>query len=252
MTKERLLYLMGEAGEPWMGTQKHRFRFPSAAAACLLLLLVLPLVMPGKDKTEVPDTETLVWNGRIYVLVEISERLALSGMDAACAGEVVGTGVRERDGSKVVLRAYQPKQGNPCEALLAVQVADGWRYAVFCNYVTNSIAAPTAAHEPSHLLGLYGVTGPEDIASLKCNGRETGHKEAFTAALMSASYYSEELYQSKIYGGLTEQEQQQKSQSLAESHIQLRLETTSGVVFWMGYQPETGFVDWCLGHYLVG
>ena len=254
MKAEKLFVLLGEAGEPWMGEPKHRFRFPAAVAALLVVVLILPLVMIGTDKQEVGPAATLIWQGRIYELVERSDRLDLGPLDATRVGGPVGTGVLETDGEQVILHEYRQSDGRAYEALLAVADETGWQYAVFCNYIIDPQAsgAPTAVHEPRHLLSLYGVSGPEDIVSLRADGRESDRKAELLSALLDASYYSEEIYQNKVYGGLSEVQQQEKSRSLADNHVALRLETSAGLVFWMGYQPETGFIDWCLGHYLVG
>lgn len=252
MTAEKLFLALGEAGEPWMEKPRYRLRFPAALAACLLLALLLPAVLPGTDKQQVPSITTMIWQGRIYELVESSDRLELSRLRESRVGPRIGVGYLENDTSEVALYQYLPASGTPCEALLAVRDETGWRYAVFCNYVQGGTEAPTAVYEPSHLLGLYGITGPEDVISLKADGRETGQQEALIRALLASSYYSEDAYQHRIYGGLTDAQQQEKSRSLAETHIELRLETADGLVFWMGYQPQTGFIDWCLGHYKVG
>lgn len=253
MKAEKLFVLLGEAGEPWMGEPRRRFRFPAAVAALLVVALILPLVMIGTDKQQVGPIATLIWQGRIYELVETSDRLDLPRLREERVGEPIGSGRREDDTSEVMLYQYLPAAGEPCEALLTARVGDGWCYAVFCNYdVRDSAAKPTFIYEPAHLLALYGVTGPEDVVSLQANGKETGQQEAFIRALEYGNYYSEALYQDRVYGGLTDAQQQEKSRALAETHIQLRLETASGIVFWMGYQPETGFVDWCLGHFRVG
>lgn len=254
MKAETLFLTLGEAGEPYLDeVQKKRTpRVPTVVAACLLLALILPMLVPGTDKQPTPVLETLVWQERIYELVERSDRLDLERMDSSRVGEPVGTGRMESGGKEITLYQYIPEQGRSCEALLAVQDEQGWRYAVFCNYRTGEVTKPVPYHDSAHLLSLHGVDGPEDIASLRVDGRKSDRKNDLINALLGASHYGEELYQNKIYGGLTEEEQQKKSRSLAETCLDLRLETVSGLVFWMRYQPETGFVDWCLGHYKLG
>ena len=242
-------------------------RWLPALAACAALILMIPVVgniFRGKGGTDGPsdsleDVRSLEYNGAYYEATDIPEVLTRYGipkkLGPGLAGEHVsylipnGTAgyLESADKTDIELLTYA---ASPCRGVYIVRDYDHYYAAIFCNFI---LISDEASVELSELYKAYGVSGAEDIISItetdwhrgEAKGRSVTDRTALkdfysmTCSLMPESIGE---FQAEVFDGIPEEEQQSKHTSFANDCRMIRIETASGLRFYIEVYPEFGWL----------
>lgn len=280
MTREEMFILLGEAEDGYVyrvreEKRKNRWGKWGALAACAaLVLLAGRLLLPhgGWQKDPSRPYNVLEFSGAYYEILspeegEDREILGAYQLPLTIPEEAVGADLgRGKDGqgkwSKEVFHQYLPyaqvttKLPNGDiryqQAVYVVEREGTYAYALFCNYLRFD---GNSHEEIGEIFAVYGIDGAEDIHSVMFNGREItdrGEIERLFGIISAGQAMGNEDYQHLIYGGLSEEEQQNLTVTLADSAIELHMTTTAGLVTGkMSYMPSIGFLSMKLNYYLL-
>lgn len=279
MTKEQLFTLLGEAEDCYVRDarqekKRHRWGRWGALAACAALVLIAGrLLLPhgGAQKDPSRPYNVLEFAGAYYEILSVEEDrdiLAAYGLPDTIPEEAVGAELgRGRDSqgnwSKEIFHQYLPYLDVTTQlpngdirhqrAVYVAQREGEYHYALFCNYLR---FGGNSHEEIGEIFAVYGIDEAEDIAAITFGGREItdrGEIERLYGIISAGQAMGNEDYQHLIYGGLSEEEQQALSVTLADDAIELSMTTTAGLVTGkMSYMPTIGFLSMKLNYYLLG
>lgn len=238
-----------------------------AMAACLCLVVaVIPFVsnvLQHKGGTGDPVKVIAAYehNGAFYEFTdnkEVLEKYGLPGeITAAQAGEHLGWLEKDGDGYKdcvretnIELYTYAP---HPCAGVLIIRDGDRYGAAIFCNHI---LFDDDSCVEFEEIYRTYGVEKAEDILSIcEFNGtfgfekesNKTTDRDAMTAfynASLSLDCFGNDSFQKLEFGSFDSEEAQIAHHiEYADAATDLRIETASGLVFFVRAVPSYGWLE---------
>jgi len=242
-----------------------------AACLCLMVSIAIPVFRhkggPGQDDTLRP-LNVLEYNGAYYEGIDMSDTKTLDKYNlpheitADMIGNSLGTGL-DSEGKQTEQTFYQYapyadittittelKQERAQRAAYIIEEDGVYSFALFCNFISYDSNTHT---EASEMFVVYGVDESTDIASITIGDDKITDsdkiKELFDILYHSYAMGNDD-YQNTVFKGMSEEEQQALSIELADSMLEIRIETTEGMVINnIRYQPTIQFVSWALNYY---
>ena len=235
-----------------------------AACICLVVSITIPILhyKAGPDKQDSAQTlAVLRFNGMYYEAVDVPEVLEKYGLPSEITADMAGEHLEYliSDGgagyectpieTDIELYQYAP---SPCRGVLVLRDGERWYAALFCNFYQFD---SNTSVELTELYRVYGIESADDIASITemgdSNWREIGKSVTdrqeisefydMTVALWS---YGNDEYQELLYGDIPEEEQPEFHNAVAKDRRNLRIETTTGLRFFIAFYPT---YDWING-----
>lgn len=235
-----------------------------AACICLVISIVIPVLhyKAGPDKQDSAQAlAVLRFNGMYYEAVDVPEILEKYGLPSEITADMAGEHLEylKSDGgagyectpieTDIELYQYAP---SPCRGVLVLRDGERWYAALFCNFYQFD---SNTSVELTELYRVYGIESADDIASITemgdSNWREIGKSVTdrqeisefydMTVALWS---YGNDEYQELLYGDIPEEEQPEFHNAVAKDRRNLRIETTTGLRFFIAFYPT---YDWING-----
>ena len=235
-----------------------------AACICLVVSITIPILhyKAGPDKQDsVQALAVLLFNGMYYEAVDVPEVLEKYGLPSEITADMAGEHLEylKSDGgagyectpieTDIELYQYAP---SPCRGVLVLRDGERWYAALFCNFYQFD---SNTSVELTELYRVYGIESADDIASITemgdSNWREIGKSVTdrqeisefydMTVALWS---YGNDEYQELLYGDIPEEEQPEFHNAVAKDRRNLRIETTTGLRFFIAVYPT---YDWING-----
>ena len=103
------------------------------------------------------------------------------------------------------------------------------------------------------MFAIYGIDEANDIESITLGKKKISDPDkikSFFDNLYNSYAMGNDDYQGKIYGGLSEEEQQALSIELAESSMEISILTKEDIVInYITYSPKINYIDWALNYY---
>ncbi len=245
MKSEKLLRAMNDLPEDLIAEGNVRRRHPLiriAAVAVCLLLLVSGLYPYFRSRGQSEDGMAIgvTVNGALYEIHAPGSAAARqTGLPDVIGEEMVGLQVETIDQGAVC--QYRPVENQ--RAVYILEQENGvLRYLIFTGYYIPGDNG-NAHVEADQMFLTYGVTGPEDLASVSW-GEETVTDTAFLADFF---HTFTSLSGADCYGQLDFSEQLDDG----KGGVAVWVETASGLR-WSGiYSETTGVFSWCGNHYLL-
>lgn len=235
-----------------------------AACLCLLIAIAIPVLnyKGGPDNQDsVQAIATLEYNGKFYEAVNIPEVLEKFGLPSEISADMAGKHLEylKSDGgagyectasqTDIELYQYAP---SVCDGILVLRDGDTWYAALFCNFYQFD---DNTSVELTELYRVYGIDSAADIASITemgdSNYREIGKPvtdpqeiEEFYEMTVALWSYGNDEYQELLYGDIPEEEQPEYHNAVAKDRRNLRIETTTGLRFFIAFYPS---YDWIYG-----
>lgn len=235
-----------------------------AACLCLLIAIAIPVLnyKGGPDNQDsVQAIATLEYNGKFYEAVNIPEVLEKFGLPSEISADMAGKHLEylKSDGgagykctasqTDIELYQYAP---SVCDGVLVLRDGDTWYAALFCNFYQFD---DNTSVELTELYQVYGIDSAADIASITemadSNYREIGKPvtnlqeiEEFYEMTVALWSYGNDEYQELLYGDIPEEEQPEFHNAVAKDRRNLRIETTTGLRFFIAFYPS---YDWIYG-----
>lgn len=235
-----------------------------AACICLVVSITIPILhyKAGPDKQDsVQALAVLLFNGMYYEAVDVPEVLEKYGLPSEITADMAGEHLEylKSDGgagyectpieTDIELYQFAP---SPCRGVLVLRDGERWYAALFCNFYQFD---SNTSVELTELYRVYGIESADDIASITemgdSNWREIGKSVTdrqeisefydMTVALWS---YGNDEYQELLYGDIPEEEQPEFHNAVAKDRRNLRIETTTGLRFFIAFYPT---YDWING-----
>lgn len=242
-------------------------RWLPALAACAALILMIPVVrniFRGKGGTDGPpdyleEVKSLEFNGAYYEVTDIPEVLLRYGLPEKLSPDLAGEHVSYLSsiGTAGYLESVTETDiellqyaADPCRGVYIVKDNDHCYAAIFCNFI---LISSDASIELSELYNAYGVFKPEDIVSVtetdwhrdKEKGKSVTDRtdiEEFFTFTCSMSPQSSGEFQAEVFDGIPEDEQQKKHTAFADDCRMIRIETSSGLRFYIEVYPKFGWM----------
>jgi len=234
-----------------------------AACICLVVSITIPILhyKAGPDKQDsVQALAVLLFNGMYYEAVDVPEVLEKYGLPSEITADMAGEHLEYliSDGgagyectpieTDIELYQYAP---SPCRGVLVLRDGERWYAALFCNFYQFD---SNTSVELTELYKVYGIESADEIASITemgdSNWREIGKSVTerqeisefydMTVALWS---YGNDEYQELLYGDIPEEEQPEFHNAVAKDRRNLRIETTTGLRFFIAFYPTYDWID---------
>ena len=235
-----------------------------AACICLVVSITIPILhyKAGPDKQDSAQAlAVLRFNGMYYEAVDVPEILEKYGLPSEITADMAGEHLEYLKSvggagyectpieTDIELYQYAP---SPCRGVLVLRDGERWYAALFCNFYQFD---SNTSVELTELYRVYGIESADDIASITemgdSNWREIGKSVTdrqeisefydMTVALWS---YGNDEYQELLYGDIPEEEQPEFHNAVAKDRRNLRIETTTGLRFFIAFYPT---YDWING-----
>ena len=238
-----------------------------AVAACAVIALIMPFIgsiFKGKGGTDgSPDVleniRSLEINGCYYEASDIPEVLERYGLPETLTPDLAGGHVSylESNGAGGYLESaaktdiemflYAP---DPCRGVYIINDQGHYYAAIFCNFI---LITDDASVELSELYRMYGIESARDIASISetdWHRNKTAGKTAtdpsviqeFFRITCSLESNSNREFQAEVFDGIPEEEQQNKHTAFADDCRSIRIETVSGLRFYIEVYPKFGWI----------
>ena len=242
-----------------------------AACLCLMVSIAIPVLHhkggPGQDDPLRP-LNVIEYNGAYYEGIDMSDTSLLDKYNlpheitADMIGNSLGAGLDSKgEKSEQIFYQYEPyanivtitdelKQERAQRAVYIIEENGVYSFAVFCNFISFDSNTHT---EVSEMFVVYGVDESADIASITIGNDKITDTDKIKD-LFNILYHSYAMgnddYQNAVFKGMSEEEQQALSIDLADSMVEISIETTEGIVINnIRYQPTIQFVSWALNYY---
>ena len=283
MTNEKLYEVLGDINEKhvkeareYRKTKKPVWLKWGAMAACLCLVvgIAIPVLNPkggpGQDDPLRP-LNVIEYNGAYYEGVDMTDTKTLDAFNLPheitedTIGASLGAGLGPAgEKTEQTLYQYVPyadivtittelKQERAQRAVYIVEDGGENSFALFCNFIGLDSNTHT---EASEMFVVYGVDEAEDIASIIIGKDEITDADKIKALFdnLNNSYaMGNDDYQNAVFKGMSEEKQQALSIELADSMIEIRIETTEGIAINnLRYYPTINYVSWALNYYKLG
>ena len=244
-----------------------------AACLCLMVSIAIPVLHhkggPGQDDPLRP-LNVIEYNGAYYECIDMSDTKTLDKYNlpyeitADMIGNSLGAGLDSKgEQTEQTFYQYSPyagvvtittelKQERAQRAVYIVEEEGVYSFALFCNFISFDSNTHT---EASEMFVVYGIDESADIANITIGNdkiTDSGKiKELFDALYHSYAMGNDD-FQNTVFKGMSEEEQQALSIELADSMVEIRIETTEGLVINnIRYQPTIQFVSWALNYYRI-
>lgn len=242
-----------------------------AACLCLMVSIAIPVLHhkggPGQDDPLRP-LNVIEYNGAYYEGIDMSDTKTLDKYNlpheitADMIGTSLGAGLDSKgEQTEQTFYQYAPyadiltittelKQERAQRAVYIVEEDGVYSFALFCNFISFDSNTHT---EASEMFVVYGIDESADIANITIGNDKITDSEKIKE-LFDTLYHSYAMgnddYQNTVFKGMSEEEQQALSIELADSMVEIRIETTEGLVINnIRYQPTIQFVSWALNYY---
>ena len=241
-------------------------RWLPALAACAALIMMIPVIsniFRNKGGYDGPsdglkEIKSLEFNGCYYEATDVPEALTRYGLPQDLSPELAGEHVsylvpngagylESAVKTDIELLNYKPC---PCRGVYIVNDQGHYYAAVFCNFF---LMSDEASIDLSELYRIYGITGAESILSVtETNWHRNNTKgklvtdraavEDFYQITCSLEPNSNSGFQAKVFDGVPEEEQQKKHIAFADDLHMIRIETASGLMFYIELYPNYEWV----------
>lgn len=245
-----------------------------AACLCLVIGLAIPVLNPKGDLGKMDPLRPLhviEYNGAYYEGVDMTDTKTLDHFNLPheittdMIGVSLGAGF-DAAGEKTeqILYQYVPyadivtitgelQQKRTQRAVYIMEDGGDYSFALFCNFIGFDANTHT---EASEMFAVYGVDEAEDIAGItigKENITDAERIKALFDKLNSSYAMGNDDYQNAVFKGLSEGQQQALSVALADSMVEIKIETAKGVAINnLCYYPAINYVSWALSYYKLG
>lgn len=239
-------------------------------AACLAVIaaVTVPRLSPllqRKGDQGVPSLHAFTFNGAYYEILDMEDTALLDAYNLPheiteeMVGQTVGDGLGGSDGERIAVPFYQylpyaelePMEDGRTQRAVYVAAEEGeYSFALFCNY----LAFDSNTHqEAREMFAVYGVTEAADLRTVQLGGRvitDPGEIETLFEHICQAESMGNDDYQRGVFDGMTDAQQQQYSQELSDSAVEIRLVTADGLVINnLRYYPTIHYLYWALNYY---
>jgi len=280
MTNEKLYEVLGDINEKhvkeareYRKAKKPAWFKRGAVAACLCFVIGIAIPVlnpkggPGQDDLLCP-LNVIEYNGAYYEGIDMADTKTLDAFNLPyeitedMIGASLGAGLGPAgEKTEQTLYQYVPyadivtittelKQERAQRAVYIVENGEAYSFALFCNFIGFDSNTHT---EASEMFVVYGVDEAEDIASITIGKDEITDADKIKALFDNLNYsyaMGNDDYQNAVFKGMSEEEQQSLSIELADSMIEIRIETAEGVVINnLRYYPTINYVSWALNYY---
>ena len=240
-----------------------------AVCLCTFIAMFLPAFVRkggfGDLHDDMPPENVVTFSGAMYSIIGTDDKdlLAKYDLPETIDESVIGRYVGDSDKTEgepnasfyIYNRQLPPGVSDttvvrPQCALYVVKTDEGYGYAIFGNFVQFD----TDTHqEASELFAAYGIQCKDDIAKIVADGKTYDDAETiekFYNALLAAQPFGNDGFQARVFGGLTEAQQQTLSREMADCAVEISLYTTRGLVTHdIFYHPNIGYVYWACNYY---
>ena len=280
MTNKKFYEVLGDVSEKHI-TKAREYRKTNrpawlkwgAAAACLCLLigLAVPVLTPNGGPSQDDPLHPLgiiEYNGAYYECIDMTDTKTLDDfhlpheITAEMIGAPLGTSpdpTGER--TEWTFRQYVPyadvaaitgelKQERAQRAVYILENGEACTFAVFCNFIGFDSNTHT---EASEMFAVYGVDEAGDIAGITIGNdtfTDAGRIRSLFDNLINSYAMGNDDYQNSVFSGMSEEKQQALSVELADSMIEITIETAAGIAInHLCYYPTINYVSWALNYY---
>ena len=244
---------------------KRWFRWGAMAAClCLVVGIAIPILhhkgKGGIDHQDpLQDTAAFELNGKFYEVVENPEVLEKYGLPSKITEDVAGDHVAylKSDGddsykctpieTDMELYQYNPAAS---DGVYVLRNGETWCAALFCNFYQFDSNTNCSLTE---LYRVYGIESADDIKSItemdNNNENETGTPvverqeitEFYNMTIALGSYGNDD-FQAEVFGNIPEEKQQEAHTAFADDRRNLRIETASGLRFFIAFYPSYNWI----------
>ena len=280
MRKEEFVEVLGDVNESYVREAEtiKKVKKPGwlkwcamAACLCLMVGLSIPVIRhkggPWQNDPLRP-LNVIEYNGAYYESINMEDTKILDTYNlpheitADMVGSSLGSGLNTNGKqTEQILYQYVPyadivtittelEQERAQRAVYIVEENGIYSFALFCNFIGFDSNTHT---EASEMFVVYGIDEAEDIVSITI-GRDKITDADRIRALFDNLYNSYAMgnddYQSTIFKGMSENEQQALSNELADSMIEVQITTAEGIMINnLHYYPTINYVSWALNYY---
>ena len=246
---------------------KRWFRWGAMAAClCLVVGIAIPILhhkgKGGIDHQDpLQDTAAFELNGKFYEVVETPEVLEKYGLPSKITEDVAGdhvaylkSGGDDSYKCTPIETDMELYQYNPAasDGVYVLRDGDTWYAALFCNFYQFDSNTNCSLTE---LYRVYGIESVDDIASITemkwNNEQEVGSPvrnrqeiDEFYHMTIALASYGNDDFQAEVFDGIPEENQQEAHTAFADDRRNLRIETASGLRFFIAFYPN---YDWIYG-----
>lgn len=243
---------------------KRWFRWGAMAAClCLVVGIAIPILhhKGGIDHQDpLQDTAAFELNGKFYEVVETPEVLEKYGLPSKITEDVAGDHVAylKSDGddsyectpieTDMELYQYNPAAS---DGVYVLRNGETWCAALFCNFYQFDSNTNCSLTE---LYRVYGIESADDIASItemKWNNeqavglpvRNRQEIDEFYHMTIALASYGNDDFQAEVFDGIPEENQQEAHTAFADDRRNLRIETASGLRFFIAFYPNYDWIE---------
>ena len=233
-----------------------------AACLCLVVGIAIPILhhKGGIDHQDpLQDTAAFELNGKFYEVVETPEVLEKYGLPSKITEDVAGDHVAylKSDGddsyectpieTDMELYQYNPAAS---DGVYVLRNGETLCAALFCNFYQFDSNTNCSLTE---LYRVYGIESADDIKSItemdNNNENETGTPvverqeitEFYNMTIALGSYGNDD-FQAEVFDGIPEENQQEAHTAFADDRRNLRIETASGLRFFIAFYPSYNWI----------
>ena len=241
-----------------------------AACLCLVVSIAIPILYPkggqGTDSLATGDTAPLIFNGCFYEMIDDPQILAIYGFPKKITADMLGDHIAYIDvnhdygyavfgetlaATDMELYEYEPA---PSRAVYVLRDGDSYRVVMFCR--TYFPDDPEAYCDLAEVYRLYGIGHAGDIASIaqvdwnrrKVIGAEVTDTDAIaefyalTTDIVNFVSMDNDAFQDRVFGDVPEENAQEAHNAFADDLQVLRIETVSGLRFFVSVYPSYGYL----------
>lgn len=234
-----------------------------AACLCLAVTIAIPVLhhKGGPDTQDpVQNIAALEYNGKFYEAVKLPEVLEKYGLPPEITADMAGEHISylKSDGgigykstvsqTDIELYRYAPAV---CDGVYVLRDGDTWYAALFCNFYQFDSNTNCSFTE---LYRVYGIESADDIASItemKWNNEQevgspvTNRQEIteFYHMTITLVSYGNDDFQTEVFDGIPEENQQEAHTAFADDRRNLRIETASGLRFFISFYPNYDWIE---------
>lgn len=245
---------------------KRWFRWGAMAAClCLVIGIAIPILhhkgKGGIDHQDpLQDTAAFELNGKFYEVVETPEVLEKYGLPSKITEDVAGDHVAylKSDGddsyectpieTDMELYQYNPAAS---DGVYVLRNGETWCAALFCNFYQFDSNTNCSLTE---LYRVYGIESADDIKSItemKWNNeqavgspvRNRQEIDEFYHMTIALASYGNDDFQAEVFDGIPEENQQEAHTAFADDRRNLRIETASGLRFFIAFYPNYDWIE---------
>ena len=234
-----------------------------AACLCLAVIIAIPVLHhKGGPDTQDPaqNIAALEYNGKFYEAVKLPEVLEKYGLPPKITADMAGEHISylKSDGgigykstvsqTDIELYQYAP---SVCDGVYVLRDGDTWYAALFCNFYQFDSNTNCSFTE---LYRVYGIESADDIASITemkwNNEQEVGSPvrnrqeiDEFYHMTIALASYGNDDFQTEVFDGIPEENQQEAHTAFADDRRNLRIETASGLRFFISFYPNYDWIE---------